>query len=87
MFGVRGDDKLRREFTVNAPVRCSFDEKAIEPLHALGVADPEEEIPEFVTLVNAALMYRVTDTAPIDPTGVVETYLGGPVRRKPTVAL
>lgn len=87
MFEVRNDDELRRELTVDAPVRRSFDEKAVELLRALGVADPEEKAPEFVALVDAVLMYRAVDAAPIDPAGVVETYLDGLVRRKPTAAL
>ena len=87
MFEVRDDDELRRELTVDAPVRRSFDEKAVELLRALGVADPEEKAPEFVALVDAVLMYRAVDAAPIDPAGVVETYLTGLlVRRKPTAA-
>ena len=79
------DDELRRELTVDAPVRRSFDEKAVELLRALGVADPEEKAPEFVALVDAVLMYRAVEAAPIDPVGVVETYLTGLlVRQKPT---
>ena len=85
MFEVRDDDELRRELTVDAPVRRSFDEKAVELLRALGVADPEEKAPEFVALVDAVLMYRAVEAAPIDPVGVVETYLTGLlVRQKPT---
>jgi len=87
MFEVRDDDELRRELTVDAPVRRSFDEKAVELLRALGAADPEGTAPEFVALVDAVLMYRAVDAAPIDPAGVVETYLTGLlVRRKPTAA-
>jgi hypothetical protein len=86
MFEVRDDDELRRELTVDAPVRRSFDEKAVELLRALGAADPEGTAPEFVALVDAVLMYRAMDAAPIDPAGVVETYLDGLVRRKPTAA-
>ena len=85
MFEVRDDDELRRELTVDAPVRRSFDEKAVELLRALGAADPEGTAPEFVALVDAVLMYRAVDAAPIDPAGVVETYLTGLlVRQKPT---
>ena len=87
MFEVRDDDELRRELTVDAPVRRSFDEKTVELLRALGAADPEGTAPEFVALVDAVLMYRAVDAAPIDPAGVVETYLTGLlVRRKPTAA-
>ena len=87
MFEVRDDDELRRELTVDAPVRRSFDEKAVKLLRALGAADPEGTAPEFVALVDAVLMYRAVDAAPIDPAGVVETYLTGLlVRRKPTAA-
>ena len=87
MFEVRDDDELRRELTVDAPVRRSFDEKAVELLRALGAADPEGTAPEFVALVDAVLMYRAVDAAPIDPAGVVATYLTGLlVRRKPTAA-
>lgn len=86
MFEVRDDDELRRELTVDAPVRRSFDEKAVELLRALGVTDPEKKAPEFVALVDAVLMYRAVDAAPIDPAGVVGTYLTGLVRRKPTAA-
>ena len=42
--------------------------------------------PEFVALVDAVLMYRAVDAAPIDPAGVVGKYLTGLVRRKPTAA-
>ena len=85
MFEVRDDDELRRELTVDAPVRSSFDEKAVELLRALGATDPEGTAPKFVALVDAVLMYRAVEAAPIDPAGVVETYLAGLlVRRKPT---
>ncbi len=86
MFEVRDDDELRRELTVDAPVRRSFDEKAVELLRALDVTDPEKKAPEFVALVDAVLMYRAVDAAPIDPAGVVGTYLTGLVRQKPTAA-
>ena len=85
MFEVRDDDELRRELTVDAPVRRSFDEKAVELLRALGATDPEGTASEFVALVDAVLMYRAVEAAPIDPVGVVETYLTGLlVRQKPT---
>ena len=85
MFEVRDDDELRRELTVDAPVRSSFDEKAVKLLRALGATDPEGTAPEFVALVDAVLMYRAVEAAPIDPVGVVETYLTGLlVRQKPT---
>ena len=67
-------------------MRRSFDEKAVKLLRALGAADPEGTAPEFVALVDAVLMYRAVDAAPIDPAGVVETSLDGLVRRKPTAA-
>ena len=87
MFEVRDDDELRRELTVDAPVRSSFDEKAVKLLRALGATDPEGTAPEFVALVDAVLMYRAVEAAPIDPVGVVETYLTGLlVRQKPTAA-
>ena len=85
MFEVRDDDELRRELTVDAPVRSSFDEKAVQLLRALGATDPEGTASEFVALVDAVLMYRAVEAAPIDPVGVVETYLTGLlVRQKPT---
>ena len=85
MFEVRDDDELRRELTVDAPVRSSFDEKAVKLLRALGATDPEGTASEFVVLVDAVLMYRAVEAAPIDPVGVVETYLTGLlVRQKPT---
>ena len=85
MFEVRDDDELRRELTVDAPVRSSFDEKAVKLLRALGATDPEGTASEFVALVDAVLMYRAVEAAPIDPVGVVETYLTGLlVRQKPT---
>ena len=85
MFEGRDDDELRRELTVDAPVRSSFDEKAVKLLRALGATDPEGTAPEFVALVDAVLMYRAVEAAPIDPVGVVETYLTGLlVRQKPT---
>jgi len=85
MFEVRDDDELRRELTVDAPVRSSFDEKAVKLLRALGATDPEGTAPEFVALVDAVLMYRAVEAAPIDPVGVVETYLTGLlVKQKPT---
>ena len=83
MFEVRDDDELRRELTVDAPVRSSFNEKAVGLLHALGIADPEGAAPGFVALVDAVLMYRAVDAAPIDPAEVVETYLTGLVRQTP----
>ena len=84
-FEVRDDDELRRELTVDAPVRSSFDEKAVKLLRALGATDPEGTASEFVALVDAVLMYRAVEAAPIDPVGVVETYLTGLlVRQKPT---
>ena len=85
MFEVRDDDELRRELTVDAPVRSSFDEKAVKLLRTLGATDPEGTASEFVALVDAVLMYRAVEAAPIDPVGVVETYLTGLlVRQKPT---
>ena len=85
MFEVRDDDELRRELTVDAPVRSSFNEKAVKLLRALGATDPEGTASEFVALVDAVLMYRAVEAAPIDPVGVVETYLTGLlVRQKPT---
>ena len=85
MFEVRDDDELRRELTVDAPVRSSFDEKAVKLLRALGATDPEGTASEFVALVDAVLIYRAVEAAPIDPVGVVETYLTGLlVRQKPT---
>ena len=85
MFEVRDDDELRRELTVDAPVRSSFDEKAVKLLRALGATDPEGTAPEFVALIDAVLMYRAVEAAPINPVGVVETYLTGLlVRQKPT---
>ena len=85
MFEVRDDDELRRELTVDAPVRSSFDEKAVKLLRALGATDPEGTASEFVALVDAVLMYRAVVAAPIDPFGVFETYLTGLlVRQKPT---
>ena len=85
MFEVRDDDELRRELTVDAPVRSSFDEKAVKLLRALGATDPEGTASEFVALVDAVLMYRAVEAAPIDPVGVVETDLTGRlVRQKPT---
>ena len=85
MFEVRDDDELRRELTVDAPVRSSFDEKAVKLLRALGATDPEGTASEFVALVDAVLMYRAVEAAPIDPVGGVETSLTGLlVRQKPT---
>ena len=85
MFEVRDDDELRRELTVDAPVRSSVAEKAVKLLRALGATDPEGTASEFVALVDAVLMYRAVEAAPIDPVGVVETYLTGLlVRQKPT---
>ena len=85
MFEVRDDDELRRELTVDAPVRSSFNEKAVKLLRALGATDPEGTAPEFVALVDAVLMYRAVEAVPIDPVGGVETYLTGRlVRQKPT---
>ena len=85
MFEVRDDDELRRELTVDAPVRSSLTAFSSKLLRALGATDPEGTASEFVALVDAVLMYRAVEAAPIDPVGVVETYLTGLlVRQKPT---
>ena len=83
MFEVRDDEELRRELTLDAPVRSVFERMAVELLRVLAVADPEGTAPGFVALVDAVLMYRAVEAAPIDPAEVVATYLRGLVKRTP----
>ena len=57
MFEVRDDDELRRELTVDAPVRRSFDEKAVELLRASArVVERPGRVGEVASIEETSLL-------------------------------
>lgn len=77
LFELRHDEELRRELTVEAPVRAPLLASAVQLLHALGVSAPRETASDLVALVDALLMYKVSQAAPFDPSAVLLGYLRG----------
>jgi len=77
LFELRDDDELRALLTADAPVRTLLIEKAAVLLQATGMADPAPHAPDLVGLLDALLMYRVAQAAPIDDTAVLRAYFAG----------
>lgn len=76
LFEVRNDEELRALLTANAPVRADFGQIASEFLSAVGAPDPGRA-EELVALLDALLMYRAVEAAPLDVRAVVTAYLVG----------
>ncbi|QQD76380.1 hypothetical protein I8920_00960 [Curtobacterium sp. YC1] len=77
LFELRHDEELRRELTVDAPVRGPLLLAAESLLEALGVSDARAAAPDLVAVVDALLMYDASRAAPVDAAAVLRTYLGG----------
>jgi AcrR family transcriptional regulator len=77
LFDLRGDEELRASLTVDAPVRQSLIKAAEKVLHAVGIADPPRHATDFVGLVDALLMYRTAQAAPVDAARVLRAYISG----------
>ncbi|MFI5693854.1 TetR/AcrR family transcriptional regulator [Kribbella sp. NPDC051586] len=77
LFELRNDDKLRALLTVDAPVREILVEQAEKLLQAVGVADPSRHATDLVGLLDALLMYRTAQAAPVDAARVIGAYLEG----------
>jgi AcrR family transcriptional regulator len=74
---LRDDPDLRAPLTSAAPVRAALVDMASGILRAIGVRDPATHAVDLVGLVDALLLYRVADAAPLDPTRVLAAYLAG----------
>jgi DNA-binding transcriptional regulator YbjK len=77
MFELRDDNELRAALTTLAPVREVLTAAAAKLLHATGVAQPAVHAPDLVALVDALLMYRTAEAAPVDAAQVLHAYLTG----------
>ena len=77
LFELRGDDELRASLTADAPVWQALIKAAEKILHALDIADPSQHATDLVGLVDALLMYRTAQAAPVDAASVLRAYLGG----------
>lgn len=77
LFELRHDEELRALLTVAAPVRTALIGEAERLLDAIGVADPPRHAPDLVGLVDALLMYRTAQAAPVNVAGVLRAYLTG----------
>jgi AcrR family transcriptional regulator len=78
---LRDDPDLRAPLTSAAPVRAALVDTATGILRAIGVPGPATHAVDLVGLVDALLLYRVADAAPLDPTRVLTAYLAGLPRR------
>ena len=77
LFELRGDDELRAMLTVDAPVRQPLIKAAEKILQAVGIADPSQHATDLVGLVDALLMYRTAQAAPVDAARVLRAYISG----------
>ncbi|WP_138733397.1 TetR/AcrR family transcriptional regulator [Modestobacter excelsi] len=77
MFELRDDAELRAALTTQAAVRPVLTAAAAELLRAIGVTDPAAHAPDLVGLVDALLMYRTAQAAPVDAARVLRAYLDG----------
>lgn len=74
---LRDDDELRSTLTAADAVRQRLDAVGIALLRTVGVSDPEQRAPELVALVDALLLQRIADAAPLDVRSVLAAYLRG----------
>jgi AcrR family transcriptional regulator len=81
LFELRDDDQLRAILTEEAPVRKPLIQAAERLLSALGVDQASIHAPDFVGLVDALLMYRTAQAAPLDAARVLRAYLSGLLRQ------
>jgi AcrR family transcriptional regulator len=77
LFELRSDDELRAMLTVDAPVRHSLIKAAEKILLAVGIADPSQHATDLVGLVDALLMYRTAQAAPVGAARVLRAYISG----------
>jgi hypothetical protein len=77
LFELRGDEELRAILTVDAPVREPLIKAAEKILHAVGIADPSRHATDLVGLVDALLMYRTAQAAPVNAARVLRAYISG----------
>jgi len=77
LFELRGDRELRAMLTADAPVRGNLIEAARGVLQAIGVSEPAVHAPDLVGLIDALLMYRTSEAAPIESQRVLGAYLSG----------
>lgn len=86
LFELRDDAELRILLTVEAPVRALLVDKAAALLRATGITDPSRHATDLVALVDALLMYRTAQAAPVDVACVLRAYLDGlePAEPEPT---
>ena len=78
---LRDDPELRAPLTAAAPVRAALVETAEGILTAIGVDDPGAHAADLVGLVDALLLYRVADAAPLDASRVLAAHVAGLPRR------
>lgn len=77
LFELRHDDELRAELSDEAPVRAPLIAQAENLLRAAGIPEPQTHAVTLVGLVDALLMYRASNAAPIDAPGVLRAYFLG----------
>lgn len=74
---LRPDDDLRVPLTSADPVRAALVATAVRLLTALGVDDADGAAVDLVGLVDALLLYRIAEVAPLDAHRVLAAYLSG----------
>ncbi|MGN7191253.1 MULTISPECIES: TetR/AcrR family transcriptional regulator [unclassified Curtobacterium] len=75
------DDDLRTTLTGDDPAREALVAVARTLLVAVGAADVDRRAVDLVGLVDALLLYRVADVAPVDARAVVAAFVAGLPRR------
>ncbi|MBM7389669.1 AcrR family transcriptional regulator [Clavibacter michiganensis] len=78
---LRDDPDLRAPLTSAAPVRAALVDTATGILTAIGVDEPAVHGVDLVGLVDALLLYRAADAAPLDAPRVLGAYVAGLPRR------
>ena len=77
LFELRGDEELRASLTADAPVRQALIKAAEKILQAVGIAEASQHAPDLVGLVDALLMYRTAQAAPVNAARVLRAYISG----------
>lgn len=77
LLELRDDHDLRLPLTGADPVRAQLVETARVLLSALGIVEPDRAAIDFVGLIDALLLYRTADVAPLDAHRVLTAYVAG----------
>jgi DNA-binding transcriptional regulator YbjK len=81
LLELRNDEVLRAPLTAADPVRAGLNQAAQALLGAIGVTDAVSAAVDLVGLIDALLLYRTADVAPLNHASVLTAFIAGLPRR------